>query len=325
MIISIRSVQVLFVSLALLFGLGLAGTFGAHADAASPRVFRDCSDCPEMVRLDGGTFMMGAAAEDADAYPEEQPRHRVTIRPFAASKFEITRAQWAAFSSATHRPTRRGCNYSGRTMQDVDPAAAWDTLGFAQDDRHPVVCVSWQDARDYAAWLSERTGKHYRLLSEAEWEYAARAGTTTLYPWGDIANHDNANYGTDQCCGAAVSGADRWQYTAPVGSFPANAFGLHDMNGNVLEWVQDCFAPNFSSTPTDGSANLTDVTLTMTGDLAVMNGQSSCSFRMLRGGDWGSPPRQLRSVSRNWAPTPGMALSDFRSGGIGIRLARDLH
>ena len=124
---------------------------------------------------------------------------------------------------------------------NFDPKTSWRKLGFAQNDDHPVVCVTWQDAQDYVHWLGQRTGHKYRLLSEAEWEYAARGGTTTAYPWGSSATHEYANYGAAECCSGVASGRDRWLQTSPVGSFPPNAFGLHDMHGNVLQWVQRLF------------------------------------------------------------------------------------
>jgi formylglycine-generating enzyme required for sulfatase activity len=172
-------------------------------------------------------------------------------------------------------------------------------------------------------WLSQTSGKKYRLLSEAEWEYAARAGTDTAFPWGPIADHAHANYGADNWGGLA-SGRDHWVNTSPVGSFPPNAFGLYDMQGNVLQWVQDCFAPDYSELPGDGSAYVRDVQLTTSGDLAFMNGTRSCSYRRVRGGDWGDPPMMIRSAARNFAPAPGFTLENYRSGGLGFRVAKTL-
>jgi formylglycine-generating enzyme required for sulfatase activity len=288
----------------------------------TPRISRDCLDCPEIVVLEGGTFLMGAPEDDASAFAEERPVHKVTLRPFAISRYEITRAEWAAFVTETKHTAEPGCDYAGRAWHERGPSATWRSLGFPQTDRHPVVCVTWRDAQDYTAWLSRKTGKRYRLPTEAEWEFAARARSTTRFPWGNDASRNQANFGKEKCCGPAEGGADRWQATAPVGSFAPNAFGLYDMHGNVLEWVQDCFAPDYRSTPRDGSAYRTDVVLETAGDLASLNGKRSCDFRVLRGGDWGSPPEQLRSSFRNWGPPEG-ALSSFRSGGVGFRVARD--
>ena len=204
--------------------------------------FRECAqDCPEMVVVPPGEFWMGS--RDGEGSTSEYPRHKVRIdRPFAVGKFEITWDDWQACVDT------RGCD--GRPTGDFD-------LG---KGRRPVINVSWDQAKAYVAWLSRMTGKPYRLLSEAEWEYAARGVTSAdaphpPYPWGDNASHEYANYGMDQCCGGKIEGRDEWLYTAPVGQFPANAFGLHDMHGNVWEWVEDPWHDNYrGSPPTNGSA-----------------------------------------------------------------------
>ena len=152
---------------------------------------------------------------------------------------------------------------------------------------------------------------------------SARAGTETVYPWGTGASHEYANYGADNWGGLA-SGRDKWVNTSPVGSFPPNAFGLYDMHGNVLQWVQDCFASNYSDLPIDGSAYQRDVELKTTGDFAYMSGARSCAYRRNRGGDWGDPPMMIRSAARNLAPPPGSKLETYRSGGVGFRVAETL-
>lgn len=293
------------------------------AAAAQPAAsFRDCSDCPERVRVPGGTFMMGSPSDEIGRSDMEGPQHSVTIRPFAVGKFHVTRAQWAAFVAATQRATTKGCFWTGRTGNKMDPEGSWRNLGFEQDDTHPVVCVTWRGAQDYVAWLSERTGHPYRLLTEAEWEYAARTGSTTPFPWGSTASHVYANYGTEDFRPLAIA-ADRWEYTSPVGSFPPNALGLYDMPGNALQWVQDCYA-TYDRLPSDGSAYETDIELTTGVPLSYMVGTRSCSYRMLRGGDWGDPSRMMRSAFRNFGPGPGATLQDYRSGGVGFRVARDV-
>jgi formylglycine-generating enzyme required for sulfatase activity len=299
----------------------------ARTDAApnfrTGQVFRDCPECPEMVVIPAGSFTIGSPASEKDRYVDEEPRRQVSVRRFAVSKFDITRGEWAVFVSATKRETPQGCTWTGRTKDEIDPIGSWRNLGFAQDDRHPVVCVTWSDAQDYVHWLSEKTDKKYRLLSESEWEYAARAGTETAYSWGSVASHEYANYGADNWGGLA-SGRDKWVNTSPVGSFPPNAFGLHDMDGNVLQWVQDCFAPDYSALRTDGSAYQRDVQLKTAGDFAYMSGTSSCAYRRLRGGDWGDPPMMIRSAARNLAPPPKSKLETYRSGGVGFRVAKTL-
>ncbi len=281
-----------------------------------------------MVVIPSGSFMIGAPADEPGRYDEEGPQKKVNIRKFAAGKFDITRAQWAAFVSATNRVTSGGCAWSGLPSDkkgDLDSLASWNHIGFPQDSTHPVICISWEDANDYVQWLSRKTGGNYRLLTESEWEYAARAGTTTAFPWGTAASHEFANYGTDSSWAIGLaSGRDRWMTTSPVGSFPPNAFGLYDMIGNVMQWVGDCFENSYSDLPADGSSYKVDVILKMKGDLADMNGKNSCSYRIVRGGDFGDPSRMIRSAARNWAPTPGTTLQNYRSSGLGLRVAKSL-
>jgi len=301
--------------------------------------FRDCPDCPEMVVIPAGSFTMGSPAKELehDPFSEirlklEGPLRVVNIQRFAAGKFDITRAQWAAFVSATNRPTAGGCTWSGlpgapgSKLWDPHPEASWNNLGFSQDDNHPVVCITWNDTQDYVQWLSRKTGANYRLLTEAEWEYAARAGTSTPYPWGSSASHEYANYGTDTVAGVGFdSGRDKWVATSPVGSFPPNQFGLYDMHGNVMQWVEDCFSRSYTGLPTDGSSYKTDVTLTMQeGRFSWMNGENSCSFRLCRGGDAWNHPVMIRSASRNFAPAKGGTLETASSAGLGFRVAKSL-
>lgn len=167
-----------------------------------------------------------------------------------------------------------------------------------------MIHVSWDDAQAYVRWLSAETGHMYRLLTEAEWEYAARAGSQGAYAWGGSASHDRANYGESDCppCTGRVEGADEWLNTAPVGSFQPNAFGLYDMSGNVYEWVQDCFVEDLPRAPADGSAYEAD----------------ACENRVMRGGAWYSDPHRVRSAYRAYN-TP-----DRRDPVIGFRVARAL-
>ncbi len=239
--------------------------------------FRECAkDCPEMVVVPAGEFMMGSPANEKGRLVNEGPQHRVTIaRPFAVSKFEVTFADWDACVSVG------GCPHVSDS-------------GFERGTR-PVINVSWYEAQQYGAWFSKMTGRPYRLLTEAEWEYAARAGSTTAYFWGDQIGKGNAN------CNDCGSQWDSRQ-ASPVGSFKPNAFGLYDMAGNVWQWVQDCNHDNYNGAPTDGSA-------WTIGD---------CGRRVVRGGSWGNVPQYLRSASRDWY---GAADRDFH---IGFRLGRTL-
>src|SRR5262249_41879674 len=162
----------------------------------------------------------GAPDEEPGRAVGETPQRRVTIQKFAVGKFDVTRGQWAAFATATKRPTVGGCAWASATRHRPDPDASWRKVDFPQDNDHPVVCITWKDAQDYTAWLSERTRQKYRLLTEAEWEYAARAGTATAHYWGPEASHAFANYGEEKCCEGLARDRDRWAYTSPVGAFP---------------------------------------------------------------------------------------------------------
>jgi formylglycine-generating enzyme required for sulfatase activity len=238
--------------------------------------FKDCADCPKMVVVPAGAFDMGDL--NGGGYNDEKPVHRVTIpHPFAVGVYEVTQAEW-------------------RSVMGTNPS-------HFKGERNPVENVSWDDANDYVARLSAKTGKKYRLLSEAEWEYVARAGSRTKYPWGNAVSHDSANYGTEKCCNGKASGQDRWLNTSPVGSFKANAFGLYDTVGNVLEWTEDCRNRSYSGAPSNGHA-------WTAGD---------CRIRVLRGGSWKLRPRNLRSAFRYWYS------SSVRNSNHGYRIARRLH
>ncbi len=253
--------------------------------ATASLVGRDCPECPEMVVVPPGSFVMGSPASEEGRLDLEGPQRTVTIaRAFAVGRFEVTFAEWDACVADG------GCN--GYRPSDE---------GWGRGNR-PVINVSWNDAQAYVQWLSNRTGKRYRLLSEAEWEYVARAGTTTAYPWGSSASHEFANYGKDGCCDGLAQGRDRWVNTAPVGSLPANRFLLHDMHGNVAEWTEACSNESYAGAPSDGSA--------------WRSGE--CSRRVLRGGSWVSYPQNLRSARRNRNDPSNR--NDFN----GFRVARTL-
>jgi formylglycine-generating enzyme required for sulfatase activity len=333
-ILSIQTVYKKFAKTAanafLLFFVGLITiTANAQRSLKQQHSFRDCSDCPEMVVIPAGTFTMGTPENEAGHSIVEGPQRSITIQQFAAGKFDVTRGQWEAFATATNRPVASGCAFSGfkdttRKDWNSNPDASWRHLGFPQDNTHPVVCITWNDAQDYVKWLSGKTGHTYRLLTEAEWEYAARAGTTTAFPWGTVGSHEYANFGADSGWTGLAMGRDKWFGTSPVGAFPPNAFGLYDMHGNVLQYVEDCFSASLSDLPANGSPYKADIVLKMTGRYSFMNGKKSCDNRMVRGGDWGDPPQMVRSGFRNWAPGRGFTLDNYRSGGVGFRVARIL-
>ncbi len=233
-------------------------------------VFKDCAECPEVVVVPAGSFIMGDI--DGSGPPLEAPVHRVVIaRPFALGKFEITFAEWNACVAA------EGCK--GYTPEDQ---------GWGRGNR-PVINISWDDTQAYLRWLSLRTGVAYRLPSEAEWEYAARARSMTRYPWGDDIDPSQAKY-------------DSEDGTVPVGSYPANTFGLHDMIGNAWEWVEDAWHDNYEGAPTDGSAWPS----------------KAWWHRVLRGGAWYFDADHVRSASRDGEGT-GSRFDLF-----GFRVARPL-
>ena len=253
---------------------------------------RDCDECPELVVVPAGSFMMGSPSSEEGRDDDEGPPHRVTIgAPFAVGIYEVTFAEWGACVRAG------GCG--GYRPSD---------LGWGRGTR-PVINVSWEDAQGYVRWLSRRTGNDYRLLSEAEWEYVARAGTTTARYWveSETGQCRHAN-GADltakrQNDGWTVADCDDGYYrTAPVGSYTASRFGLYDVLGNVWEWTRDCWNASYAGAPTDGSAWERGV----------------CSRRVVRGGSWDSLPSGLRSAYR------GRDSTGDRNGGSGFRVARTL-
>jgi formylglycine-generating enzyme required for sulfatase activity len=251
--------------------------------------FRDFDAAAEMVVVPAGDFQMGSADDEGDDY--EHPRHKVTIKSaFAVSISPVTRGEFEAFISATNHKIALGAYVSKRGAWKIDSNKSWRDPGFKQEDDHPMVCVNWHDAQAYAAWLREQSGKDYRLLSEAEWEYCCRAGTASVYSTGDDITAEQANFGL-------IS-----EGTTPVSKFAPNAWGLRDLHGNVWEWCEDNWHPNYQGAPEDGSA-------WKGGDR---------SSRVLRGGSWDNGSHGLRSGLRNWEPPK------YRSVSVGFRVAMTL-
>ena len=238
--------------------------------------FKDCAECPELVVIPPGSFMMGSPPNENERDGDEGPQHRVNIRHnLAVGKFEVTQAEW-------------------RYVMGNNPSNF-------KYNRNPVEKVSWVDAQAYLRKLSQITGKRYRLLSEAEWEYVARAGTATPFHTGDQITTSQANFDGDYTYNGSAKGQDR-NTTISIGGFRPNRFGVYDMHGNASEWVGDCWNNSYHSTPSDGSVWT----------------HGDCTKRVLRGGSWFVKPRSLRSANRDRSATTG------RGDNVGFRVARDL-
>ena len=298
--------------LALILGLTIETV---PADEPSPqKMFRDCDQCPEMVVVPPGKFVMGADGA-VDGRPMG-PSHEVQItRSFAMAKYEVTNRQYDDFVTATGYEMSKGCRGRIDGEWAMNPDAHWTDLRVGQESEpeHPVACVSWLDARAYVAWLSEISGQPYRLPSEAEWEYAARGGMSSDYPWGDDPDQGCANANMYDLSADVVHDFgwplidcdDGYPTLAPVGQFQPNGFGLHDVTGNVWEWVEDCYEVLYpDDIPTDGSA------------YGLPPGQ--CEYRAVRGGSWITNP--------NWQRLPfrGRDPETVRYSFFGFRVARSL-
>jgi len=250
---------------------------------------KDGSLGPEWVQIPGGTFQMGSNDGESD----EKPVHLVTVKSFAMGKYEVTRGEFRKFVEATSYQTEAekgdGCFAWTGSEWKQDSSFNWKNVGFTQDDEHPVVCVSWNDAKAYVKWLSEQTGKDYRLLAEAQWEYACRAGSTGKYSFGDDANQLGSYGWYDKNSDSK---------THPVGEKQPNKFGLYDMHGNVWEWLEDKWHSNYEGAPSDGSA--------------WISGDSNT--HLLRGGSCSYDDHSLRCPNRNG----GGATSWINFGGLRI-------
>lgn len=287
------------------------------------QVFSDCAGCPDVVVIPAGSFVMGSSPEERrrEGVPaafanREQPQHTVSFaKPFGLGRTEVTVAQYAVFAAETSQPGSDDCMGYDRAKDNWGLLkGSWRDPGFEQSDNDPVVCISFHDATAYAAWLARKTGKRYRLASEAEWEYAARAGTATARYWDDsprtLCEHANVmNSATFADLGSPASWQGKLICTArdswsmPVASFAANPFGLYDMVGSVWEWIADCAHDDYVGAPTDGSAWES----------------SNCGRYMVRGGAFHSEFWLARSATRSAGLDPA-----GRPVASGIRVARDL-
>ncbi|MEE1923417.1 formylglycine-generating enzyme family protein [Pseudomonas sp. 148P] len=273
--------------------LAAASLSAGAAEQKPGTVLRDCkSSCPEMVVLPAGSFMMGTPDDELGRQPDEGPLHEVTFaRPFAISRFQVTAGEWDAYVRESGAKIADGDTRPGRECKAGKPR-------YKQGPRQPAVCMDYHDVEAYVAWLSKKTGKHYRMVSEAQREYAARAGSSGPFPFPldpdaeyEISQHANV-YGPK----------DGYSFTSPVGSFPANAFGVYDMHGNVYEWVADCHHGSYVGAPSDGSAWK----------------EADCKVVQIRGNDWGEAPIFSRSGNRN------NLYPSTRGDWIGFRVIREL-
>ena len=286
-----------------LASLALAATNPAHPQVRKDREFRECPDCPVMVGIPAGKFLMGSPKNEPGRFDSEGPQHVVSIKAFALGKYDITTAQFIDFLKRTgHRtmPCNRILGY------------AWGSPGRGlelQPPNWPAVCLGWIDAEAYVAWLNAKVHKErpalapgpgpYRLPSEAEWEYAARAGTKTARWWGDAIGRNRAN-----CNGCGSPWDDR--LLATVESFGPNSFGLYGLLGNAWQWTEDCWHPNYIHAPDDGRAWT----------------EKNCEKHVIRGGSWSSLPVLVRSASRSFSTSDG---GDYDNSSLtGFRVARDL-
>lgn len=268
------------------FVIGYTAPMLAQTPANAQAVATDSAK--SLVIIPAGMFVMGSPDSETNRTEDEGPQHAVHIKSFAIAKYDVTRGQWAAFVAATGRPAPPNDCYTWSASGGFTQNGSELNPGFTQTDRDPVLCVNWNDAQDYVRWLSMISGKSYRLPTEAEWEYAARAGTSSAYYWGDTFD--------------ATRIANNHSHTEPVGSHPPNAFGLYDMTGNVWQWVQDCYHRSYADAPADGSAVLT-------GD---------CTRRAYRGGSFLFDPTYLRVGGRHGGHPTDRYLN------LGFRLAQDL-
>jgi formylglycine-generating enzyme required for sulfatase activity len=292
----------------------------AQERALKPKdTFRECENCPEMVVVPAGRFTMGSPKDEQGRYDDEGPQHVVTIsRPFAAGKFHVTVDQYAAFVRETgYRATSKCWTFEGGKSEERADRSWRNPPGFAQEGSHPVVCLSWDDAKAYVEWLARKTRKPYRLLSETEWEYAARGRTSPgAYPrfWFGNDEKDLCQYGNgaDQKARDSIEWwpkdwsvapcNDGYAYTSPAGHYKPNAFGLYDMFGNAWQWTADCYHDSYNGAPADGSA---------------WTSVSCGSGRVIRGASWGNDSRGLRAANRSRYATENYYY-------FGFRLARSL-
>lgn len=309
------------------FALVVWSVAASAADPAPGVPFRDCADCPELVIVAPGTITLGSTEAEtidekvpADYAARERPLTTLTLKyPVAVARHETTVGEFKAFVADTKFQIEDGCatwKFPEGTYAE-DSKLSWRNPGFPQTDRDPVICIPWDAAVAYADWVSKKGWFYYRLLSDAEWEFATRAGSTATRPWADTTADRGRTKACDQANVYDLAAArklggekttddhfmcsDPFTRTAPVGSFPPNAFGLFDMLGNASEWVADCYNPTWEGLSPLGTARM----------------KGNCTQHMTRGGSWIGKPWTLRSAER------GRAYTESRNTPLGFRIARD--
>ena len=304
-----------------LFASALVFSVATAAPSHQPGdVFRDCPTCPEVVVVPAGTFTMGSSSEDLaraglpnEQAARERPAHKVTItKPFAIGRTELTVGEYKIFATESGRIDAKNCTVWNEATKTWGPLAeaTWRAPGYAQTDQHPVGCLTFDDARAYTQWLSQRTGHTYRVPSEAQWEHVAKLGTPKDHAAADICKAANVSDALRaEAHGGDLTDATRfftckdgYVFAAPVGSFQRDALGLSDVIGNIWEWTEDCFIPHYDGAPTDGSARWAE----------------GCERRIVRGGGWYSRSWFVRAAGRS------REALDYRSATLGLRVVRQL-
>jgi formylglycine-generating enzyme required for sulfatase activity len=294
-------------------------------------VFQDCESCPEMIVVPSGQFIMGTADSEVGRLQNEGPQREVTIsKPFAISRYEVTVGQYRQFVKDTNRGVRNNNCVVVTGLRGGEPVQGkgWDDPNYDQGDDHPVACISWNDSQDFIMWLAEKTGKSYRFVTEAEWEYVARAGSSTRYHFGndeeDLCDYANVPDLTAKAEMAKNEGWSPWLYvdcndgygiqSAPVGSYKPNAFNVYDMHGNVWEWVEDCYIDNFNGAPKDGSARVSERDC----DYVVRGGSLSAPVAASRSAMRFAGVTELRGAAAEKAP------KEWHNFNLGLRVAMTL-
>ncbi|PHX98836.1 MAG: hypothetical protein CK529_11410 [Rhodospirillaceae bacterium] len=303
----------------MLFTLATSSVSAAAESFRGSQILKDCPTCPEVVVIPPGSFLMGSNAinQMRGGIPrQEGPERSVSISyAFGVGRYEVTNEEFAIFVNETGHEPANQCGVGMDKPMISAVTFRGPLFGRSPQPREPVVCVSWNDATSYTAWLSAMTGKRYRLLTEAEWEYAAKGGTKTKWPWGtqdeQACDYENT-FDLDSQSALPAGSKLSWEplscrdghgMIAPVGSYKPNAFGLYDMLGNVWEWVQDCSLELYPAAPVDGTA-------------VEVSGR--CELRAVRGGSWYTRQDRHRPTFRGRDPEPKAGHH------FGFRIARDV-